>query len=261
MRRGAASIILTVAAFSASVTVRAGSETPAWSACGGDMTQPPYAPVGAAPNVQIWKDKITPGSAAPPTCPGWPSAQSGTLLAVAGTFRSAEGSTALISRFGDVSSLQSVRYWSTTDKAWRPLFLAANALTKQVGGQSRGEFTSAELESGKDLYFSQKDGRAANDVIYRMRLRRLGPERFVVETENVTSVRWLALTLFKPGDLRSLYVIEQRSFDTWSYYALASIVDSSWLTAGHEKSYINRTVALYRHFAGIPTDLEPPPAR
>jgi hypothetical protein len=261
MPRGVALIILTVAGSSTTFSIRAGSETPTSRACEGDMTQPPYAPVGAAPAVRIWKGKTPSGSAAPPTCTGWQSAQSGTLLAVAGTFRTAEGSTGLISRFGNVSSLLSVRYWSTTDQAWRPLLLAANALTKSVGGQQRGDFTRAELESGQDLYFSQKDGRAATDVIYRMSLRKPGPDRFVVETENVTSVRWLALTLFKPGDLRSLYVLEQRSADTWSYYALTSIAGGSWLTAGHERSYINRAVALYRHFAGIPTDLEPPPAR
>jgi len=261
MSRGAALIILTVAGSSTSFSIRAGSETPTSPACEADMTQPPSAPLGAAPVVRIWKDNNPQGSAAPPKCTGWQPAQSGTLLAVAGTFRTAEGSAGLISRFGDVSSLVSVRYWSTTDQAWRPLLLAANALTKQIGGQPRADFTSAELESGQNLYFSQKDGRAATDVIYRMSLRRTGPDRFVVETENVTSVRWLALTLFKTGDLRSLYVLEQRSADTWSYYALTSIAGNSWLTAGHEKSYINRAVALYRHFAGIPTDLEPPPAR
>jgi hypothetical protein len=35
---------------------------------------------------------------------------------------------------------------------------------------------------------------------------------------------------------------------------------ASVLTAGHESSYINRAVALYRQLAGIKTDQEPPAA-
>ena len=107
---------------------------------------------------------------------------------------------------------------------------------------------------------SQRDNRSASDVIYRMRVRENGTNRVVIETENVTAVRWWGLTLFKPGALHSVYFLEQRSPDVWSYYALTRIVDGSWLVAGHDKSYINRVVALYRHLAGIPTDLEPPAA-
>jgi hypothetical protein len=33
------------------------------------------------------------------------------------------------------------------------------------------------------------------------------------------------------------------------------------ITGGHEASYVNRAVALYRHLARIPTDREPPAAR
>ena len=33
------------------------------------------------------------------------------------------------------------------------------------------------------------------------------------------------------------------------------------LTGGHPASWINRAIAFYRHFAGIPTDVEPPAVR
>jgi hypothetical protein len=202
-----------------------------------------------------------PGPSALLTCLAWPPEKSRTLVAVAGTFQTADGSAALISRFGEISNLLRVRYWSTTEQAWRPLLLAATPVTNNTGAQSRGNFTRAELESGQDVYLSQRDGRVASDVIYRMRLREHRLDRLIIETENVTPVRRFGLTLFNPGELRSIYFLEQRSAGAWSYYALTTVAAGSWLTAGHDKSYINRVVAMYRYFAGIPTDLEPPPAR
>jgi hypothetical protein len=82
----------------------------------------------------------------------------------------------------------------------------------------------------------------------------------VIETENVTPVRWLALTLLKPGGLRASYSFRERSRGIWTYLGVTRIAEGSWLISGHENSYINRVVALYRHIVGIPTDLEPPAA-
>jgi hypothetical protein len=260
-RRATARIILMTVALGASVATRADWDGPVSPPCESDLTQPPYAPVGAPPNVTIWEGTRRPASAALSSCLAWPAAQTQKLVAVAGTFETADGSDKLISRFGDISSLKLVRYWSTTEQSWRPLLLAATAVTSKTGGQPRGNFTSAELENGQDVYLSQRDGRVANDVTYRMRLRVHKPDRIVIETENVTSMRWFTLTLFKPGDLRSTYFLEHRSAGTWSYYALTTIAPGNWLPAGHDKSYINRVVAMYRYLAGIPTDLEPPPAR
>jgi hypothetical protein len=261
LRRATAPIILMTVALGASVVARADWNGPVSPPCESDVTQPPYAPVGAPPNVTISEGVLRPASPALSSCLAWPSAQTRKLVAVAGTFRAADGSETLISRFGDVSSLKLVRYWSTTEQAWRPLLLAATAVTSKTGAQPRGNFTRTELESGQDVYLSQRDGRVARDVIYRMRLRVHEPNRVVIETENVTPVSRFTLTLFKPGDLRTTYFLEHRSAGTWSYYALTTIGSGNWLTAGHDESYINRAVAMYRYLAGIPTDLEPPPAR
>ena len=107
---------------------------------------------------------------------------------------------------------------------------------------------------------SQRDNRSASDVIYRMRVRESSADHVVIETENVTAVRWWGMTLFKPGALQTAYFLDMLAPDTWSYYTLTKISDGSWLVAGHEKSYVNRVIALYRHLAGIPTDTEPPAA-
>jgi hypothetical protein len=91
---------------------------------------------------------------------------------------------------------------------------------------------------------AQADSRGAGEVIYRMRVRENKPSGFIIETENVTPVRWLALTLLKPGRLYTVYFMEERPRDVWAYYSLTRIADSSWLIAGHEKPYVNRVVPI-----------------
>ena len=45
----------------------------------------------------------------------------------------------------------------------------------------------------------------------------------------------------------------------YGYYVLArTSKDLSSLLAVSQRSYVNRAVAFYRHFIGIPTDLDPP---
>ena len=69
------------------------------------------------------------------------------------------------------------------------------------------------------------------------------------------------LTLFKPGALQSLLIVPRLSPGVFGAFILSrSGEGASLLTAGHDKSYVNRTVALYRHLAGIKTDQEPPAA-
>ena len=221
---------------------------------------PPYAPLNAAPNVWMWNSSSLSPPPARAVRLGAAGSDFNSIVVVAGTLQSADGKTALLARFGAVSQLLTVRYWSTTDRTWRALVLAATAMTNEIAGVPRGDFTSGELERGQAVFLSQTDSRSSNAVIYSMRVLESTPRSFIVQTENVTPVRWSVMTLYHPGDLRSLYFLEQVTPGTWSYYSLTRIAGSRWLMAGHENSYINRVVALYRYFAGIQTDLEPPPA-
>jgi hypothetical protein len=236
------------------------AETSASPAC--DAVLPPsiYSSVGAAPNIEIWKQPNLAGLPPQAACLGSAAPDLRMLVTVASTFENPGGAPAILERFGEVSKLLSVNYWSTTEKKWRPLVLAAAALATRDSSQHRDDFTNAELQSGQDVYFSQTDSRGAGEVIYRVRVRESSRARLVIETENVTAVRLFALTLLKPGGMRALYFFEERSRGIWTYYGLTRIAEGSWLISGHENSYINRVVALYRHIAGIPTDLEPPAA-
>src|SRR4051794_24491381 len=166
-----------------------------------------------------------------------------------------------LERFGAVSALTTVRYWSVSDRRWQDLIASAFALAGPDAASRRPDFRAAEMRGGTDLYFAQHDNRSTGDVVYRLRVREITPDRLAVQMENVSAVHYLLIPLAGPGDLQSLYFLERRPPDEWGYYSLARIgAGASSLTEGHEASYVNRAVALFRHLAGFPTDQEPPAA-
>ena len=84
-----------------------------------------------------------------------------------------------------------------------------------------------------------------------MRVRDFGSNRLVVAIENASPVSRYLVTVFNPGDLASVHFLERRGPGVWGYYGLAWAGDSlvSRL-AVPEVSYVNRALALYRHFLG-----------
>ena len=236
---------------------RAGAVEPP---CEGAQPLPSYAMVDAPPHVEIWAASTPMAAPDWAPCVSWSTTAIRSLVAVAGSFRSPDSTDELLARFGAVSELLTVRYWSVTDRAWRPLVSSATPLTRFVAGAPRSDFTSAEMRAGGDLYLAQRDSRFASQAIYRMRVRESTAKRMVIETENLTPIRWWGITLFRPGDIESRYFLEQRIAGIWSYYSVTKIAGNGILTAGHERSYVNRVIALYRHLARIPSDLEPPAA-
>jgi hypothetical protein len=88
------------------------------------------------------------------------------------------------------------------------------------------------------------------------------PDRLVFDSENITTMHYLLIPLFHPGDIQSIYFLERESQGIWRYYSIARTgKNANTLTAGHEASSVNRAVAFYRYLVGIPTDMEPPAAR
>jgi len=75
-------------------------------------------------------------------------------------------------------------------------------------------------------------------------------------------MRYLLVPLFPPHELQAIYFLERQSSDIWRFYSITRTgKDASSLAAGHDASAVNRAVAFFRYFAGIPTDQEPPAAR
>jgi hypothetical protein len=222
----------------------------------GATPQPSYAPPSAAPAIRSWN---APGWAAS-ACTGWASSRPTLLVALAGSFRHEGGAADLLAVFGRISGLHGIRYWSVGDGGWRTLVTGAVALDGPGTRRHRPDFAPAEMARGADLYFAQKDSRSSGEVIYRMRVLENGPDRVAIAVENTSSVRFLLVPLFAPGDLRCTSYLERLSPGVWGYYALWGIRAGAQ-TSGHEASSVNRALAFYRHVAGIPTDQEPPAAR
>jgi len=198
----------------------------------------------------------------PPACTGWTAPGAKVLVGLAASFRDEGGVDELAARLGAVSRLREIRYWSVTDKAWRPLVTDAAAVYGPDDRRRRGDFTAAEMAQGNDLYFVQHDSRSMGEVLYRMRVLEKSGRRLVVKVENASPIRFLALTLFGANALQTITFVEHRGPGVWGYYNLSrSAKTASWFAGGHQESYVNRAVALYRHFAGIPTDENPPAAQ
>jgi hypothetical protein len=221
-----------------------------------------YPPPGAPPIVQVWHGADLEQSGwTPPACAGWSSSsRSKLVLAVIGSFRFHGTSTDLLEHSGAISTLRSVHYWSVTDRAWRPLVIDASALSQPDPLSRRADFLPSEMIPGTRLYYWENSSRSG-DVVHWMSVREHTPARLVIDTENVTAVPAFLVTLFPPGALQSVKFMERIAPGVWGVYLLSRMgEDASVLAAAFEASYINRAVALYRHIAGIPTDLEPPAA-
>jgi hypothetical protein len=224
--------------------------------CAGTRPRPAYSQPGAEPGALIWSagEKWT-----PPDCVGWRQEASEIGIALAGSFPFTGTADDFVARFGAVSTLRGVSYWSVSDTAWRVLIERAVAQAGQDAKLTRTDFTVAEMRSGAFLYFSQRDNRTSQDVLYRMRLHALTEDHLSVEIENASAVRLYLLPIYRPGALQSWFFIDRLGPGLWGIYALARTVDTpGWLPGDARRSAANRALALYRHFIGDQTDREPP---
>jgi uncharacterized protein DUF6675 len=222
---------------------------------------PAFPGLDAPPAAIVWHQAELPAGWRPPACAGEFAAAPALVVALAARFRDAADADAIFSRFGAVSQMTRLHYWSVTDRAWTALVTRASALTRPQAAAVRGDFTAAEVASGQPLYFLQRDNRSSAPVVYRMVGRALAADRLVIEIENVTPVKFYLLQVFPAGGLRVTYFLERAGNDRWSYYSLTAVDrNASSIALGDARSFINRAVAAYRRIAGIPSDQEPPAA-
>ena len=227
----------------------------------GSETSPPYPDLDKPPTVRFWDRSDLGRDWVSPACTGWTTQGFATLVVTVGRFRSSSGADGMRRRIGAISELKGMRYWSTTQKKWQTLIVDAYAETGPYAAERRRDFSPDEIAEGKDLYFQQADN-LSGKAIYRMRILGASPDRLVFDTENITTMRYFLIPLFHAGDIQAIYFLERQSEDVWRYYSIARTgKNANTLTSGHEASAVNRAVAFYRYFAGIPTDKDPPAAR
>jgi hypothetical protein len=222
---------------------------------------PSYPALDDAAIVKSWNKSEFSGDWRPPACTGWTSPGFTTLVTIFARFRYTSGATGLLHHFGAISELTGMRYWSTTNQQWQTLVKDAHALTWLEPSQRRQDFTPEEMREGKILYFEEIDNLSGR-AIYRMHIAKASADSLVVDIENVSTMHYLFIPLFHPGDLQSIYFLDRESENVWRYYGIVrSGTKANRMIAKNESSAINRAVAFYRYFVGIPTDREPPAAR
>ncbi|MSP20565.1 MAG: hypothetical protein EXQ93_03370 [Alphaproteobacteria bacterium] len=225
--------------------------------CAGES--PAYPAVDQPADIRVvYYDALGP-KWAPAPCTGWKESNVAFLITTAGRFHHAGSIEEIAARLGTISSYHDILYWSHSRQAWRPIMPEAFALAGPDPASKRGNFTAAEMLDGAPRYFWQS---ASGKFAYRLQVMRHDDRSMVIEMENVTGLQMLLLPVFRPGDARMQYYVGKESGDVWHYYSMIAVSGpfSSLLRSG-EESFVNRAGAIYRYFAGIPTDQEPPPIR
>jgi hypothetical protein len=223
---------------------------------------PDYPRVGEEPNAKLWSESDLGPDWTPPNCTAWQRGAATIVSGLAGHFRYPGNAETLLARFGAISSFGKIRYWSVTDKQWNNMFVRAVALDGPDPKKTRGDFSAAELRAGGKFYFVAADNRSGKDAVSRLHVSAADSAHFVVETENVTPLRWTFLTYAAPGDLQTWYFLDRDNGGAWRYYSLTRVLYASSLFSSviPNESYINRAVAMYRHILNLPPDRDPPAA-
>jgi hypothetical protein len=224
----------------------------AHGAVAADAPQPPcsgaplpaYAMVDARPSAQSSKNVTLNAPCAP--------AAEGTFevaVALSGRFTENGGADRIVGRFGALSKMTAIQYYSHSHSDSRQMIERSTALRSPKPNDTRADFSPVELKSGADLYYAQSDPTTSGTVVYRMRVKSATADTLVVEVENVTPVKYL-ITLFEARGLRTVHVLRREADLAWSYYLLA-LAGGSHAESGR-KSIENRALALYRYVAGQP---------
>ena len=221
---------------------------------------PPYPRLDEPATVKSWSRSDFGRDWRPPACSGWSAVGFTTLVSTVARFSYASGTDGLLRRFAAISKLKGMRYWSTTHKRWQTLVVDAYALTAAQSDQRRGDFMPDEMREGNSLYFEQVDN-LSGKAIYRMQIVKSSADRLVINVENVSTMRYHLLPIIHPGEMQSIYFLDRESDKVWRYYGVVRTGKNANQIARNESSAINRAVAFYRQFVGIPADQEPPAAR
>lgn len=197
-----------------------------------------------------------------PPCEGLPLGSAKLIVTMRGSFRFDGALDDLLSRIGAISTLPGLEYWSVTEKKWLPLIKEAQALSGPAPEARRPDFSPAELRRGDVFYYMQHDNRSWRPGVYQMRVTVTGHDRAVIDSENVTPLRFLLVTLFHSGTLHTHVRLQRVAPGIWSLVQLDWVGSGASALAlmGHDESYVNRTAALFRHIAGLPSNQEPPAA-
>jgi len=107
--------LLAIVVLLVSVGTAAAAELPL-PPCAAAAPFPDYASPGAPPNLRVWNSGELSVPWIPPACTGWTAKSGGVLVALAGRFSYRGSVDGLLARFGAISALAGIQYWSVTGR-------------------------------------------------------------------------------------------------------------------------------------------------
>ena len=221
---------------------------------------PAYATQGEPPALRVWTRDGYVWDA--PRCTGWGKGEYALLVEVAGRFEYAGAETGLAEKFAQVSRWKRMRYWSVSAQGWRRLFPEAYALSGPARDRRRDDFAESDLAPGSVHHFWLEGRGPVGATAFRLRVLERSAERLVVDIRNALAVRPTLHPTIAAGGYRFLLFFDREDSGVWRYYGITALRGPGGSAVGwFRASYINRAVAIFRYFAGVPMEREPPAAR
>lgn len=214
---------------------------------------PAYGPLDGPPAVASWRDIDLSGA---PPCLGALRDRMAVVVALAGRYRAALSVDEMARRVGAISKTEGLRYWSVTDQDWRTLLDEAYAAGGAEAALRREDFAAEELLRGEPLYTLQRDTRTTGLNRYRLVVRRVGRNRLIVESANVSPLKFLFVELYAPGALRVAHILDRVTAGVWAVYTLSAVRSATF--EQDPRALVNRAAAYQRFLAGVPGDRDPP---
>lgn len=148
-----------------------------------------------------------------------------------------------------VSSMKGIEYYSASRKKMRTLFAESYAIADPQTPSPQPDPVVDRIPSDTIVYMFQEDLTFGKNL-YRSRLRYTG-EYFLVETTNLTTMRYLLMPMVQPEASYTLTVLVPVGNRILFYGASgARTLRLLGLERSKEESFYNRLQALYGWFAG-----------
>jgi len=229
---------------------------PAPPLCG--QAPPPAWPAADQPAlVQTWLQGGRLDGPAP-DCSGLRSREFELLVRLTASYQAPGELADQLARFGEVSHLKGLTYWSFTDRKRQVLVRESYAVDKPATMAQRADYTLAELRSGRELYYAHGDNRSSALVPYGMQLLQLGDNGFQLRIENVGEVRFMGFTVVGVREMQWVLQVERLGNGRWGYRSLMGLQRLRLGPADkHRQSNLARCVAIFDLIAGRQTDIEP----
>ncbi len=193
----------------------------------------------------------------PPDCAGLRTKEFELLVGLTASFAAPGDLADMLTRFGAVSSLKGLPYYSFTDRKRQPFIRESYAIDNPASVRPRADYTATELRSGAELYFVHSDNRSSTLVPFGLQLLQSTDNGFQVRIENLANIRMYGLMLVATREMQWSVALERLGPGRWGYRSLLGLHKLRLGRAEqHRLSNLSRCVAMFDLLAGRQTDIE-----